>query len=155
MTATIATLDELALGKFHKVLHDEFADPKEVTRALFCSGKIYFELAEERSRRADPTVAIIRVEKLYPWWPQLIEASIAPYEHLKEVVWVQDEPVNMGAGEFVKPRFDALLAPRGITCVMIARAESASPATGSHKAHVLEQQQILRQAFNRAGSAIV
>ncbi|MGN6110684.1 MAG: 2-oxoglutarate dehydrogenase E1 component [Kofleriaceae bacterium] len=153
LPAATSTLDELSTGKFHRVLHDETADPAKVTRVLFCSGKIYYELAEERARRADAHVAIVRIEKLYPWWPQLVRASIEKYEQLAEVFWVQDEPANMGAGTFVAPRLgavvDELAAARGhrVAYELISRVESASPATGSHKAHVLEQQQILKDAF--------
>jgi 2-oxoglutarate dehydrogenase E1 component len=148
LPAAASTLDELATGRFHRVLHDDLAEAEKVTRVLMCSGKIYYELAEERSRRADPTVAIVRIEKLYPWWPHLVEASYAKYPHLKELFWVQDEPCNMGAGNFVTPRLHKLLEGKPIKYEFIGRAESASPATGSHKAHVIEQQQILRQAFD-------
>jgi 2-oxoglutarate dehydrogenase E1 component len=148
LPAAASSLDELASGRFHRVLHDDTADPAHVTRVLMCSGKIYYELADERARRADPTVAIVRIEKLYPWWPHLVEESYAKYPKLVELFWVQDEPCNMGAGNFVTPRLQKLLTGKAIKYDFIGRAESASPATGSHKAHVLEQQQILRQAFD-------
>jgi 2-oxoglutarate dehydrogenase E1 component len=148
LPAATSTLDELATGRFHRVLSDELADPEKVTRALFCSGKIYYELAEERARRADPSVAIIRLEKLYPWWPHLVQASIASYGKLAELFWVQDEPHNMGAGTFVTPRFEQLMKGKRMRYDFICRTESASPATGSHKAHVIEQKQILKAAFD-------
>ena len=148
LPAASSTLDELATGRFHRVLHDDVAEPERVTRAVFCSGKIYYELAEERARRADPSVAIIRLEKLYPWWPHLVRAALAPYGKLAELFWVQDEPSNMGAGSFVNPRFEQLLKGSAIRYEFVGRAESASPATGSHKAHVIEQQQILKSAFD-------
>jgi 2-oxoglutarate dehydrogenase E1 component len=148
LPAAQSPLDELATGRFHRVLHDEHADPDKVTRVLVCSGKIYYELAEERARRADPSVAIVRIEKLYPWWPHLVQAAFAPFDKLRELFWVQDEPANMGAGRWITPRLESLLAGKSVRYEMISRAESASPATGSHKAHVLEQQQILRAAFD-------
>ena len=148
LPAATSTLDELATGQFHRVLHDTTAEPEQVRRVLMCSGKIYFELVEERARRADPTVAIIRIEKLYPWWAHLVEASIAPYSKLAELFWVQDEPSNMGAGTFVTPRLEALIKDRSIRYEFVGRVESASPATGSHKAHVIEQKQILKSAFD-------
>jgi 2-oxoglutarate dehydrogenase E1 component len=156
LPAATSPLAELADGRFHIVLHDQVADPAQVTRVVFCSGKIYYELADERARRKDPTVAIARIESLYPWWPKLIaEASLDKYPRLAELFWVQDEPANMGAGQFVAPRFQELLAAHAqagnpaIRYQLISRAESASPATGSHKAHVMETQQILGQAFSR------
>jgi 2-oxoglutarate dehydrogenase E1 component len=148
LPAATSTLDELATGRFHRVLHDELAEPEKVTRVLMCTGKIYYELTEERARRADPTVAIVRLEKLYPWWPHLVQASFAMYPKLAELFWVQDEPSNMGAACFVTPRLEALIKGKPIRYDMIARAESASPATGSHKAHVIEQKQILKTAFD-------
>jgi len=148
LPAATSSLDELATGRFHRVLGDDVAEHDKVTRALFCSGKIYYELAEERARRADPTVAIIRLEKLYPWWPHLVQASMEKYGKLAELFWVQDEPSNMGAGTFVTPRFETLLKGRRIRYEFIGRAESASPATGSHRAHVIEQKQILKSAFD-------
>ncbi|HET9625103.1 MAG TPA: 2-oxoglutarate dehydrogenase E1 component [Kofleriaceae bacterium] len=151
LPAASSSLDELANGKFHRVLHDEAAEADKVTRVLFCTGKIYYELAEERAKRNDTTTAIVRIEKLYPWWPHLIAAaSLDKYPKLGELFWVQDEPSNMGAGQFVTPKFQALLEGKAIKYDFISRAESASPATGSHKAHVIEQKEILDKAFRRA-----
>jgi 2-oxoglutarate dehydrogenase E1 component len=150
LPAAVSPLEELASGTFQRVLHDDTADPAKVTRTLMCSGKIYYELVEERAKRKDETVAIVRIEKLYPWWPHLVAASIEKYGKLAELFWVQDEPCNMGAGQFVTPRLESVLRERGgkIGYEYISRAESASPATGSHKAHVIEQQQILKAAFD-------
>ena len=111
---------------------------------LLCTGKIYYELADERSKRSASHVAIVRVEQLYPWWPQLIAAALDKYPGCcRDVFWVQDEPANMGAAPFIAPKLAGL---RG-RLEVITRAESASPATGSHKAHVIETEQILRAAF--------
>jgi 2-oxoglutarate dehydrogenase E1 component len=154
LPAATSTLDELAGGTFHRVLHDHTADPAKVTRVLMCTGKVYYELADERTRRKDESVAIVRLEKLYPWWPHLVKAAIEKYGKLRECLWVQDEPSNMGAGPFVAPRLEAVLRDlarddgRKVAYDCISRAESASPATGSHKAHVIEQLQILKAAFD-------
>jgi 2-oxoglutarate dehydrogenase E1 component len=153
LPAATSTLDELATGRYRRVLADETADPARVTRVLVCTGKIYYELADERARRGDATTAIVRLETLYPWWPQLVAAAITErYPRLTELFWVQDEPANMGAASFVTPRLQALIAGRAVRYEMISRAESASPATGSHKAHVIEQQEILGKAFGRSGT---
>ncbi|MEO8553323.1 MAG: thiamine pyrophosphate-dependent enzyme, partial [Kofleriaceae bacterium] len=147
LPAATSTLDELATGTFHRVMHDEVADVKKVTRVLMCTGRIYYDLAEERTKRESEDIAIVRLEKLYPWWPNLVGAAIDKYKNLKEVMWVQDEPYNMGAATFVTPKLEDLL-PAKVKLEVIARAESASPATGSHKAHVIEQQQIMKAAFD-------
>jgi 2-oxoglutarate dehydrogenase E1 component len=146
LPAATSSIDELATGRFQRVLSDDTANPAKVTRVVMCTGKVYYELVEERAKRQADHVAIVRLEKLYPWWPQLIRAAIEHYGQLADVKWVQEEPSNMGAAEFVAPRLEALL-PKGVKLDVIARAESASPATGSHKAHVIEQQQILAAAF--------
>jgi 2-oxoglutarate dehydrogenase E1 component len=158
LPAASSSLDELANGGFQRVLHDETVKPADVTRVVLCSGKIYYELADERARRGDQSVALVRIEKLYPWWPQLVAAAtVDKYPRLAELFWAQDEPCNMGAGQFVTPRLQALIrehstkhaGEHSIRYEFIGRAESASPATGSHKAHVMEQQQILAKAFAR------
>jgi 2-oxoglutarate dehydrogenase E1 component len=153
LPAAASSLDELADGRFHHVLSDEVVDPARVTRVLLCTGKIYYELADERTRRADLDTAIVRIEQLYPWWPQLVAAAtVDRYPQLVELFWVQDEPLNMGAAQFVTPRLQSLLSGRAIRYEVIGRAESASPATGSHKAHVIEHQEILGKAFGRPSS---
>jgi len=146
LPAASSTLDELANGSFERVISDRTADPSKVTRVLMCSGKIYYELVEEREKRKDEQIAIVRVEKLYPWWPELIKESFASYGKLSSVFWVQDEPANMGAATFVTPRLEPLM-PAKVKYDVVCRAESASPATGSHKAHVLETKQIMNVAF--------
>ena len=128
------------------MLGDAGADPAKVARVLLCTGKIYYDLVEERAKRKDDSVAIVRLEKLYPWWPQLVAAETTERFPVEKLYWVQDEPVNMGAGTFT-PRLHESTAGKPIAYRCISRAESASPATGSHKAHVMEEQQILAEAF--------
>jgi 2-oxoglutarate dehydrogenase E1 component len=149
LPAATSPLDDLVNGKFQRVIHDTAANPEKVTRVLMCTGKIYYELIEERAKRKDESVAIVRLEKLYPWWPHLVASALLPFPKLKECFWVQDEPSNMGALTFVTPRIEAVLRTldHKVKYDCIARVESASPATGSHKAHVIEQLQILKQAF--------
>jgi 2-oxoglutarate dehydrogenase E1 component len=148
LPAATSTLEDFSEGEFQRVIPDPTADPAKVTRVLMCSGKIYYELVEERTRREDPTVAIVRIEKLYPWWPKLVAEAYAKYTKLGDLFWVQDEPANMGAASFVTPKFQSLAGTK-LRYDVVCRAESASPATGSHKAHVLEHKQILDAAFGR------
>jgi 2-oxoglutarate dehydrogenase E1 component len=149
LPAAASELDELTHGHFARVLADPDPPPAgAVERVFFCTGKIYFELVEERRRRGDTRTALVRLEQLYPWRPDLIREAVASYPNLHDVAWVQDEPANMGALSFVAPRLDEIFE-RPVR--RIARAESASPATGSHKAHVLEQELIMNQTF--AGGA--
>jgi 2-oxoglutarate dehydrogenase E1 component len=147
LPAASSPLDELTRGTFQRVIVDA-GDPAKIDRVLFCTGKVYYELVEERRKRKADQVAIVRIEQLYPWRVEHIQEAFAPFTALEHAVWVQDEPANMGAAVFVLPRLDALLDPRGIEIQLAARDESASPATGSHKAHVMEQERILRAAFD-------
>jgi len=143
LPAATSSLDELTTGTFHRILDDQTADPATADRLLLCSGKIYFELVEERKKRNSPT-AIVRFEELYPWHPDLVAQLAQRWSNAKDVVWVQDEPDNMGAAFFVAPRLEKTF---GRKVRVVARDASASPATGSHKAHVMEQERIFQAAF--------
>jgi 2-oxoglutarate dehydrogenase E1 component len=141
----VSTLDEMATGSFHRVLGDDRVDPAKVTKILLCSGKVYFDLTAERRNRGRDDVAIVRIEQYYPLSDALAKA-LAPYRPGTPVVWVQEEPRNMGAWYFLNARKDDLLRgphPRSV----ISRAESASPATGSKAAHDLEQKLLLEEAL--------
>jgi 2-oxoglutarate dehydrogenase E1 component len=139
-------LEELVEGQFHRILADrELADPGPVQRVLLCTGKIYFDLAEERKKQGRTDVAIIRLEQLYPLKQADLVAALANFPNTRELFWVQDEPVNMGAAHYIYVRLLQIAGSRSVD--IVARAESASPATGSNRAHQLEQSRILRQAF--------
>jgi len=139
-------IEELTDGKFHRILQDnDVADPPNVRRVLLCTGKIYFDLADERKKQNHKDVAIVRLEQLYPLKQADLVAALAAYPNARELFWVQDEPVNMGAAHYIYVRLLQIAGGRSVD--IVARAESASPATGSMKAHQLEQARILRQAF--------
>ena len=136
---------------FHRVLPEtETLLPAEsITRIVLCSGKIYYELLEERRRRGIDHVALVRVEQLYPWPRQAVLEQIAGYAQA-EVLWCQEEPANMGAWTFVLPRLINLLEELERTPVVptyVGRAASASVATGSHKKHEEEQARVVDQAL--------
>jgi 2-oxoglutarate dehydrogenase E1 component len=146
LPAATSSVDELVHGRFQRVLGDAGGPtPAGVERVLMCSGKVAYDLIEERKRRADTRTAIVRLEQLYPWRDEDVARALAPYAGAKELVWVQEEPFNMGAHFFVEPRLRRLLA--GWSFRAVARVESASPATGSAKAHMLEQRTLLDEAF--------
>jgi 2-oxoglutarate dehydrogenase E1 component len=147
LPAATSPIEELATGRFQRILGDEAGlNPAEVKRIFLCSGKVYYDLAEERKKRNDRSVAILRLEMLYPWSEQIVSAALEPYmATAREVVWVQEEPANMGAFTFVDPRIRRLIGKCEFRAVM--RVESASPATGSSKAHAIEQRALLDEAF--------
>jgi 2-oxoglutarate dehydrogenase E1 component len=139
-------IEELTRPRFQTVIPDE--QTTDARRVLVCTGKIVHELRGERKRRGDTTTAIVALEQLYPFPRTPLSTELARHNHAREVVWVQEEPKNMGALFYVVPRLQAIVGHRGVTSVK--RRASASPATGSAKAHVVEQQALLALAFTTA-----
>jgi 2-oxoglutarate dehydrogenase E1 component len=146
LPAATSNVAELAGGRFHCVLADGDSPPADaVERVLLCSGKVVYDLLDERKKRQDGKTAIVRLEQLYPFRDEDLGRVLAGYPKLGELVWVQEEPLNMGAIGFLELRLRRLAGSKGFR--VVARVESASPATGSHKAHLLEQRAIVDEAF--------
>jgi multifunctional 2-oxoglutarate metabolism enzyme len=148
--ASRSTFGELEAGSFAPVIDDaEVADPATVRRLVLCSGKIAHE-AEQRRAELGPEerdqVGIIRVEQLYPWPIALLTTVFERYAQAEEVVWLQEEPENMGGWSFVHARLHAGL-PSRLRLRHVSRAESASPAIGSAALHQLEQADLLQRAI--------
>ncbi len=141
---------ELAEGAFQPVLADPFiTDDEKVTRLILCSGKIYYDLAGSSHREAATETAIGRVELLYPFPQQSILALVERYPNLREVVWVQEEPRNMGARAHMSPRLLHIL-PQELSFGYIGRPERASPGEGYPVAHAEEQNRIVRTALDQS-----
>jgi len=142
----VSSLDELAQGRFQRVLPDKRERPRATGRVLLCSGKLYYELEEAREQQKRADVAILRLEQLYPLGEQDLAPALADYKANVPVMWVQEEPQNMGAWRSLQARFGERLLARhpfsGIT-----RPASASPATGSSSSHKIEQRELIEQAF--------
>jgi multifunctional 2-oxoglutarate metabolism enzyme len=121
-----------------------------VTRVLLGSGKITYDLAAERTKRADATTAILAVEQLAPLPADEIAAAVRAYPGA-QIMWVQDEPANQGAWPFMALNLPQALAGRGERRALqvASRPASASPATGSSKKHALQQAQLIARAFDR------
>jgi len=144
----VTPIDELGRGRFYPVLTDPSPPPAaDVDRVFLCSGKVYYDLVEERERREDAHTAIVRIEQFYPWRPEAVGSALEPFPWAREFVWVQDEPLNMGAWGFLQPRLQELFDGR---VRVVGREESASPATGSSKAHALEHAMLMEEAFEGA-----
>jgi len=142
----VSTLEECAEGPFRRVLPDTSVDPAKVRRVLMCSGRIYYDLEKERSDRKRQDVAIVRIEQFYPLPDEHVRAALDAYSPGTPIYWVQDEPENMGAWRTLRARFGHSMFER-FPFAGIARAESASPATGSPGSHKLEQQELMQKAF--------
>ena len=142
----VSTLEEISSGSFKKILGDETIELSNCKRLILCSGKIYYDLIEEREQRELSDVAIMRIEQLYPLTIEEILESIDGLEDGSEIFWVQDEPTNMGAWPYIKFNFGDELEKR-FSLRRVSRVESASPSTGSMAAHKLEHAELIEQAF--------
>jgi 2-oxoglutarate dehydrogenase E1 component len=140
-------LDDLSNGRFEPVLAEPGADVGRITRLILCSGKIYYELVGHQAHQQNPQVAVGRVELLYPFPQAEILELVSMYPNLQEVVWVQEEPRNMGARAHMSPRLMQIL-PEQLQFGYIGRPERASPGEGYPIAHALEQDRILVTALS-------
>jgi 2-oxoglutarate dehydrogenase E1 component len=135
-----------------EILGDAAAlDPGRVSRVVFCSGKLYYDLLAAREERAADHVALIRVEQLYPFADSQAADILARYPATAEVVWAQEEPRNMGPWRFMREAIQPLLDGGGRTILYVGRPESASPATGSGKRHQEEQAAVINDALTPGG----
>jgi 2-oxoglutarate dehydrogenase E1 component len=148
LPAATSEVRELSDGGFMPVLEDPTVVERrgDITRLLLCTGKIYYDLQAHTARAAATDVAIGRIEELYPFPFAALEALISGYPKLQEVVWVQEEPRNMGALTFVGPRLRTTV-PRQVPLRHVARPERASTAEGKHSDHQKEQERIVKEAL--------
>jgi len=145
-----STIENFTSGGFLPVISDklQFADGGEsVNRLVLCSGKVYYELAAEREKLGGSSVAIARVEQFYPFPKDLLVRELSRFPNLTDVRWVQEEPQNMGGWSFMEPRLLKLLGEKQ-SLRYVGRPASASPATGSHTIHQMEQQRLVREALS-------
>jgi len=138
-----STLADLAEGSFRPVIDDPAADHEAVTRLVFCSGKLYYDIVGHEQRTTAENVAIARLEQLYPFPVDAYAEVVSAYPNLKEVVWAQEEPQNMGAWRTIRHRLEA---PR-VPLTYVGRPWRASPSEGYPTAHLREQDRIVRAAL--------
>jgi 2-oxoglutarate dehydrogenase E1 component len=139
-------IDELVSGTFQRVIADRAGgDPRGIQRILLTSGKLYYDLEKARAEKQRLDVAIVRLEQYYPL-SSALNAALDVYAPGTELVWVQEEPRNMGAAYFLLANLDDHLGGK-FRIRVVSRSESASPATGSHASHELEQQMLTEEAF--------
>src|SRR5262249_42103115 len=137
-------LPDLTEGSFQFVLDDPRAGDRKdkVERLVLCSGKIYYDIDAAPKREETETVAVARVELLYPFAKDQIATLIEGYPNLKELVWVQEEPRNMGAWSVMQRRMPELV-PEGVELGYVGRPPRASPGEGYAVAHTKEQERIV------------
>jgi 2-oxoglutarate dehydrogenase E1 component len=139
-----ARASQLVEGGFQPVLDDERAaqQPERVRRVVLCSGKVWTDVTSDPRREQNQSLALVRVEELYPFPSDRLRQVLTAYKKAERIIWLQEEPRNMGAWSFVKPRLRELLGPNR-TLEYVGRAEAASPAEGWADAHAAEQRRIV------------
>jgi 2-oxoglutarate dehydrogenase E1 component len=137
----ISTLDELAHGRFLEVIDDILADPAQVKKVVFTSGRLYYDLLKRRNDEKVNSVALIRVEQLYPVPEKQIHAVLQKYRGAETRFWAQDEPENQGAWPYYERKL------RHLGLIPVTRPESASPAVGLMEQHKKRLQKILDTIF--------
>ncbi|MBW5407425.1 2-oxoglutarate dehydrogenase E1 component [Morganella morganii] len=144
----VSSLEELADGRFEAVIGEtDSLNPEDVKRVVLCSGKVYYDLLEQRRKNNQTDVAIIRIEQLYPFPHEDIHTILAPFSHVKDFVWCQEEPLNQGAWYCCQHNFrDAV--PAGAALRYAGRPASASPAVGYTSVHQQQQQELVNDALN-------
>ncbi len=143
----VSPVRELSEGAFQPVLADaDITHCSQVDRVILCSGKVYFDLVEERSRRGQANTAIIRIEQLYPFPEEALDAELRAFNKCKTIVWCQEEPRNQGSWHRIQNHLSRAIQPDQ-QLEYVSREASASPAVGSHQKHVEQQALVVSQAL--------
>ena len=147
----VSSIEELANGSFQEVIDDSsITDAKKVEKVVFVSGKLYYELLEEKEKRKDVSTALVRLEQVYPFPHLQVKEILSKYSKTKNVIWTQEEPQNMGSFQHVYFKFQTVLQELSskLSLVYAGRPERSSPATGSIYRHKVEQQALIESVFN-------
>ena len=146
-----SSLAELAEGRFEPVLDDRNPDREAIRRLVLCSGKVYYDIVGHEQREQATAVAVARIEQLYPFPVDAAAALTASYPNLRELVWAQEEPQNMGAWRSIRHRLEGA-APDGVPVRYLGRPWRASPSEGYPTAHLVQQDHIAREALGAVES---
>ena len=139
----VSTIEDLATGQFQPIIDDATADAKKVEKLVLCSGKIYYELLAKKEELNCENIALVRFEQLYPLQQDKIEEVFAKYSNRKQLLWVQEEPENMGAWTYILRNF------RDTGIEVISPVPSGTPAPGSHKMFEKNQNNLINRVFDR------
>lgn len=144
-----SSLEELADGRFYNVIGDDTVKADEVRRVVMCSGKVYYHLLEARTERQQGNIALVRLEQLYPFPEHELKEALAPFRHLKDIVWCQEEPMNQGAWYSSQHHMRRVVhdIDPGIYLGFVGREPSAAPAAGYMSVHMEEQNKFIDQAL--------
>lgn len=139
----VSKIDDLATGRFQEVIDDQNTDVDKVSRLVFCSGKVYYDLLAKKQEYKARDIALVRIEQLHPFPKNQIKSIIGKYKNNMLTLWVQEEPENMGAWRYIKEMFS------DIELVNVSRLASGSPAVGLNYIHNIQQQEIIRKVFRK------
>ncbi|MEO8351418.1 MAG: 2-oxoglutarate dehydrogenase E1 component, partial [Chthoniobacteraceae bacterium] len=152
LEAATSALDDFTRGHFYEIIGDHSVEkPAQVKRVILCSGKVYHDLTKFRTEQKIGDAAIIRVEQLYPLHHELLRTELAKYQQAGKFIWCQEEPQNMGAWNFIRPRLRDDLDAAGHASRKLSyagRKPSASPSVGSKGVSDIEQRNLVEQAFS-------
>lgn len=137
----VSPISDFSAGGFKEVIDDPVAKPEKITKVVLCTGKIYYDLLEEKEKLKNDTIAIIRVEQLFPLPKKQLREVIGKYSKAETWLWVQEEPYNMGAWPYMHLEF------KDVPLKVVARPSSGSPSTGSSKFHFVRQRKIIEKTF--------
>ncbi|WP_020209262.1 2-oxoglutarate dehydrogenase E1 component [Gilvimarinus chinensis] len=145
-----SSLEDLANGTFQNVIGEQELDPAKCKRVVLCSGKVYYHLLEERNKREQEDVALIRLEQLYPFPEEELKAALAPFSHVKDVVWCQEEPMNQGAWYASQHHMRRVVYELNPNLYLgyVGRDPSAAPAAGYASVHLEEQKRFINEALS-------
>lgn len=139
----VSPIEDFTKGGFKELIDDpEIKNAEDVKRVAFCSGKVYYDAIEKREEAKVTDMAIVRLEQLYPFPQKQFEDTLKKYKNAEKIIWLQEEPENMGAWTYI------LKTHRNINWHLVARHESASPATGSSKRHMQRFNELFRKLFS-------
>jgi 2-oxoglutarate dehydrogenase E1 component len=142
----VSSLNDFSQGKFQEVIDDP-SSPQTTRRLFFCSGKLYYDLLQERQKRKIADIALVRIEQLYPFPKDKLGQILRKYTPSEGIYWLQEEHSNMGPWDYIRPFFNELLGTKDAV-KYTGRDRSASPATGSHALHKKQLEEIMQTAFN-------
>ena len=145
----VSTIDDLVEGSFKCVIDDEIKNKSKVSKIILCSGKVFYDLQEQRNLNKKSNIALVRIEQLYPFPYDDLEQIIAKYKNIKEVVWCQEEPSNQGAWFSHRHRIQRVLDrfedKKQIN--LVSRPAAAAPAVGMMKLHLKQQAELVEEAL--------
>jgi 2-oxoglutarate dehydrogenase E1 component len=146
---TASAPHDLTTGGWQRVIDDHSlpGEKEDVKNLTLCSGRIYIDLVTSDLRRENPDDAIVRLEQLYPFPKKELEEILAEYPNAERLIWIQEEPLNMGAWNYLRPHL-RLLVENHLTLHYVGRPESSSPSEGSTTLYRINQQSLIEQAFD-------